>query len=115
MTEAVAQARAAGVRVGVISNSWGTAPFDPYAGYRLDEQFDAVVISSDVGIRKPDPAIYLLAADKLGVAPALCVFVDDIPANLGPARKVGMAVVHHLDPVSTIRELERLFGLVLGM
>jgi putative hydrolase of the HAD superfamily len=67
MTNAVAQARAAGIRAGVISNSWGTAPFDPYAGYQLDEQFDAVVISSDVGIRKPDPPICLLAADKLGV------------------------------------------------
>jgi putative hydrolase of the HAD superfamily len=114
MTDAVAQARAAGIRAGVISNSWGTAPFDPYAGYQLDEQFDAVVISSDVGIRKPDPAIYLLAADKLGVTPKACVFVDDIPSNLGPAREVGMAVVHHVDPVSTIRELELLFGLTLG-
>jgi putative hydrolase of the HAD superfamily len=109
MTDAVAQARAAGIRAGVISNSWGTAPFDPYAGYKLDEQFDAVVISSDVGIRKPDPAIYLLAADKLGVTREACVFVDDIPTNLRPAREVGMAVVHHVDPVSTIRELERLF------
>jgi putative hydrolase of the HAD superfamily len=115
MADAVAQARAAGIRAGVISNSWGTAPFDPYAGYRLNEQFDAVVISSDVGIRKPDPAIYLLAADKLGVIPEACVFVDDIANNLRPAQKVGMAVVHHVDPVSTIRELERLFGLVLGM
>jgi putative hydrolase of the HAD superfamily len=111
MTDAVAQARAAGIRVGVITNSWGTAPFDPYAGYKLDEQFDSVVISSDVGIRKPDPAIYLLAADKLGVTPDSCVFVDDIPSNLGPAQEVGMAVVHHVDPVSTIRELERLFRL----
>jgi putative hydrolase of the HAD superfamily len=113
MADAVAHARAAGVRVGVISNSWGTAPFDPYIGYRLDEQFDAVVISSDVGIRKPDPAIYLLAADKLGVTPEACVFVDDIASNLGPAQEVGMAVVHHVDSVSTIRELERLFRLTL--
>jgi putative hydrolase of the HAD superfamily len=113
MTDAIAQARAAGIRAGVISNSWGTAPFDPYAGYQLDEQFDAVVISSDVGIRKPDPAIYLLAAEKLGLAPEVCVFVDDIATNLRPAREVGMAVVHHVDPVSTIRELERLFSLVL--
>jgi putative hydrolase of the HAD superfamily len=112
MTDAVARARAASIRAGVISNSWGTAPFDPYAGYKLDEQFDAVVISSDVGIRKPDPAIYLLAADKLGVTPGACVFVDDIPSNLWSAREVGMAVVHHVDPVSTIRELERLFGLM---
>jgi hypothetical protein len=41
------------------------------------------------------------------------VFVDDIPSNLGPAREVGMAVVHHVDPVRTIRELERLFKLTL--
>jgi len=113
MTDAVARARAAGIQAGVISNSWGTAPFDPYAGYKLDEQFDAVVISSDVGIRKPDLAIYLLAADKLGVAPEVCVFVDDVAINLPPAQKVGMATVHHVDPVSTIRELERLFRLTL--
>jgi putative hydrolase of the HAD superfamily len=113
MTDAVDQARVAGIRTGVITNSWGTAPFDPYAAYRLDEQFDVVVISSDVGIRKPDRAIYLLAADKLGMTPDACVFVDDLPSNLGPAREVGMAVVHHVDSVSTIRELERLFGLVL--
>jgi putative hydrolase of the HAD superfamily len=113
MTEAVVHARAAGIRTGVISNSWGTTPFDPYAAYKLDEQFDAVVISSDVGIRKPDPAIYLLAADKLGVAPEACVFVDDIASNLRPAQEVGMAVVHHVEPARTIRELERLFRLVL--
>lgn len=113
MANAVAQARAAGIRVGVVTNSWGTAPFNPYAGYQLDEQFDAVVISSDVGIRKPDPGIYLLAADKLGVAPAACVFVDDIANNLRPAQEVGMAVVHHVDAISTIRELERLFRLTL--
>jgi putative hydrolase of the HAD superfamily len=111
MADAIAQARTAGIRVGVISNSWGTTPFDPYAGYRLDEQFDAVVISSDLGIRKPDPAIYLLAADELDVDPEACVFVDDIPTNLGPAQEVGMAVVHHVDAESTIRELEGLFRL----
>jgi putative hydrolase of the HAD superfamily len=113
IANAVAQARTAGVRVGVVTNSWGTAPFDPYAGYQLDKQFDAVVISSNVGIRKPDSAIYLLGADQLGVSADACVFVDDIPSNLGPAREAGMAVVHHRDSVSTIRELERLLGLRL--
>jgi putative hydrolase of the HAD superfamily len=110
MADAVAKARTAGIRVGVVTNSWGTAPFDPYDSYQLDEQFDAVVISSDVGIRKPGPAICLLAADKLCVPLTACVFVDDIPANLGPAKEVGMAVVHHVDPVSTIRELESSSG-----
>jgi putative hydrolase of the HAD superfamily len=113
MTHAVASARAGGIRVGVITNSWGTAPYDPYATYKLDEQFDAVVISSDVGVRKPDPTIYLVAADKLGVAPEACVFVDDMDTNLPAAREVGMAVVHHVDSVRTLRELERLFRLSL--
>jgi putative hydrolase of the HAD superfamily len=53
-------ARTAGIRVGVITNSWGTAPYDPYAAYQLDQRFDAVVISSQVDLRKPEPAIYRL-------------------------------------------------------
>jgi putative hydrolase of the HAD superfamily len=114
MAQAVTRARAAGVRAGVITNSWGTAPYDPYAAYELGERFDAVVISSEVGIRKPDPAIYRLAADKLGVAPEACVFVDDMAINLRSAQEVGMVVIHHVDAVSTLRELKRLFGLSFG-
>jgi len=66
-----------------------------------------------VGIRKPNRAIYLRAADRLGIAPEACVFVDDMPTNLGPAREIGIAVVHHVDAISTIRELERLFKVML--
>jgi hypothetical protein len=72
----------AGVRVGVITNSWGTAPYDPYAAYQLDQQFDAVVISSQVGLRKPEPAVYRRAADELVVPLGRIMFVDDIVANL---------------------------------
>jgi putative hydrolase of the HAD superfamily len=67
MADAVARARAAGVPVGVITNSCGTAPYDPYAAFQLDQRFDAVVISSQVDLRKPEPAIYRLAADEQGV------------------------------------------------
>ena len=111
MTEAVARARTAGIRVGVITNSWGTAPYDPYAAYQLHPRFDAVVISSQVGLRKPEPAIYRLAADELAVPLGRIVFVDDIAANLQPAHELGMAVIHHVDPARTVRELERLLGL----
>jgi putative hydrolase of the HAD superfamily len=111
MAAAVQNARTAGIRVGVISNSWGTAPYDPYAAYQLDQRFDAVVISSQVGLRKPEPAIYRLAADELAVPTTRIVFVDDIAANLQPAQEQGMAVVHHVDPVRTVHELERLLGL----
>jgi putative hydrolase of the HAD superfamily len=111
IAEAVAKARTAGIRVGVITNSWGTAPYDPYAAYQLDQRFDAVVISSQVGLRKPEPAIYQLAADQLAIPLERVVFVDDIAANLQPAQELGMAVIHHVDPGRTIRDLERLLGL----
>src|SRR4029453_577101 len=107
----VGRARRAGIRVGVITNSWGTAPYDPYAAYQLDQRFDAVVISNHVGLRKPEPAIYRLAADKLAVPLERIVFVDDIAANLPPAQELGMAVIHHVDPGRTVRDLEHLLGL----
>ena len=110
---AAARARAAGIRVGVITNSWGTEPFDPYAGYHLHERFDAVIVSGEVGIRKPDPAIYLVAAEKVGLAAGACVLVDDVAANLPPAAELGMATIHHTDGAATVQELERAFGIEL--
>jgi putative hydrolase of the HAD superfamily len=112
--KAAARARASGVRVGVLSNSWGTEPYDPYAGYHLREHYDAVILSGEIGIRKPDPAIYLLAADKLGLPAAACVLVDDVAANLPPAAEVGMATIHHTDSSATIHALERILGLPSG-
>jgi putative hydrolase of the HAD superfamily len=70
----VGRARVAGIRAGCLSNSWGDGEFDPYDGWDLGALFDAVVISGDTGTRKPDPAIYQLTADKLGVPPTECVF-----------------------------------------
>jgi putative hydrolase of the HAD superfamily len=111
IAEAVVRARRAGIRVGVITNSWGTAPYDPYAAYQLDQRFDAVVISSQAGLRKPELAIYRLAAHELAVPTERIVFVDDIAANLQPAHELGMAVIHHVEPGTTVGELERLLGL----
>jgi epoxide hydrolase-like predicted phosphatase len=80
----------------------------------LGELFDGVVISGEVGIRKPAPEIYALGAERIGLAPEACVFVDDLPFNLSPAAELGMATVHHRSAEETIGELERLFGLHLG-
>ncbi len=55
------------------------------------------MISGEIGLRKPDPRIYELGAEAIGLAPELCVFVDDLPGNLKPARELGMATVHHRD------------------
>ena len=67
MINAVSRARAAGLKTGLLSNSWGNR--DSYEFEHFDTLFDAVVISGEVGLRKPDPAIYALAARDLGVDP----------------------------------------------
>jgi epoxide hydrolase-like predicted phosphatase len=110
MIAAVRAARAAGVRTGLISNSWGTRR---YPRALLDELFDGVVISGEVGMRKPAPEMYVLGAERVGLPPQECVFVDDLPFNLEPASELGMAVVHHIDAATTVPELERLLGVEL--
>jgi HAD superfamily hydrolase (TIGR01509 family) len=72
-----------------------------------------VVISGEVGMRKPEHRIFVHAADLLGVPPAQCVMVDDLPWNVEAARSAGMAAVLHTDVASTASELERLFGVPL--
>jgi putative hydrolase of the HAD superfamily len=107
MAAAVRAARDAGIRTGLVSNSWGTRRYDRAL---LAEVFDAVVISGEVGMRKPSPQIYHLAAERIGLAPPECVFVDDLPFNLAPAAELGMATVHHVSTGQTVLELERLLG-----
>jgi putative hydrolase of the HAD superfamily len=111
MLGAVRAARAAGIRTGLVSNSWGTRRYDRAM---LAELFDGVVISGEVGMRKPSPQIYALGAERVGAEPAACVFVDDLPFNLPPAEELGMATVHHVEAASTIPELERLLGVALA-
>jgi putative hydrolase of the HAD superfamily len=113
MLTALERLRATGVRVGVLSNSWGSHPFDPYAGWELERRFDAVVVSDRVRLRKPDPQIYHLALQRLGIPAQQCVFVDDVAAYLRPARAMGMQVVWQTDASAAVAELERLFGIPL--
>jgi putative hydrolase of the HAD superfamily len=110
MLDGVRAARRAGVRTCLLSNSWGHDRYDRSA---WPELFDAWVISGEVGLRKPDPAIYPLAAERLGLAPEACVYVDDLPGNLKPARALGMATVAHRDAATTLAELEELLGVPL--
>jgi epoxide hydrolase-like predicted phosphatase len=110
MLDAVLRARRAGIRTGLISNSWGTRRYDRA---RLAELFDGAVISGEVGIRKPAPEMYRLGAERIGVEAGACVFVDDLPFNLAPAAELGMATVHHVRAEATIDQLERLLGVRL--
>jgi putative hydrolase of the HAD superfamily len=105
MIETVRELRGAGVRTGLISNSWGTGIYEPSM---LSELFDAVVISGDVGLHKPQPEIYELGAERLGVSASECVFVDDLRENVAGAEAVGMTAILHRDSAATIEELRRL-------
>jgi len=109
MVDMVRHARAAGVRVAMVSNSWG----ERYPAELIDELFDATVVSGREGFRKPDPRMYLLGAERLGLPPAACVMVDDLPFNLAPAAELGMATVLHHDPGATIKRLEVLLDVPL--
>ncbi len=100
----VADLRRLGLRTGLLSNSWGNR----YAHDRIAAAFDTVVISGEVGLRKPQPEIYLLALDGLGVRPERAVFVDDAEPNLVGAREVGLRTVLHTDPVRTRARLAEL-------
>jgi epoxide hydrolase-like predicted phosphatase len=111
MVAAVREARAGGVRTALVSNSWGV---HRYPQDMFDELFDGVVISGEEGIRKPAKRMYELGAQRAGVAPEECVFVDDLPFNLTPAQELGMATVHHTSAETTIPQLERLLDLPLS-
>jgi epoxide hydrolase-like predicted phosphatase len=110
MLGAVRAARAAGLRTGLLSNSWRAEDYDRAL---LEALFDTWVISGEVGMRKPDPAIYALAAERMGLPPEAIVYVDDLPGNLKPARALGMATVVHRDAAETLPELEALLGITL--
>jgi putative hydrolase of the HAD superfamily len=111
MLAAVRSVRAAGFRTGLISNSMGGASYDRDL---FPELFDGVVISGEVGMHKPQPEIFLLGAERAGVAAEQCVFVDDLRENCDGAEAVGMTVVLHRGADTTLPELERLLGVELA-
>jgi epoxide hydrolase-like predicted phosphatase len=104
MLDAVRAIHDRGVRTALVSNSWREDDYD------VDDLFDVIVLSGAIGIRKPDPRIYVLAAERLGVAPQDCVFVDDLGGNLKPAKSLGMATIRHTAASATIPQLERLLS-----
>lgn len=99
---AVATARAHGLRTGLLSNADNV---DDAEGI-----FDDVLLAGSMRFGKPDIRVYLLAADRLGLTPEQCVFVDDVAAFVHGAVRAGMVGVHHHDVDTTLTELTALFG-----
>lgn len=104
MFDLAEELRDTGVRVAMLSNSWGNT----YPRKRMNALFDPVVISREVGLRKPHAAIFELTLARLGVTADEVAFVDDAEPNVEGARGVGLHALLHTDPVSTRNELARL-------
>jgi putative hydrolase of the HAD superfamily len=111
MVAAVKRARSAGVKTGLLSNSMGSGRYDRES---FPDLFDGVVISGEVGLHKPQPEIFRLGAERIGLSPEECVFVDDLRENCEGAEAVGMTAVLHRGASSTLPELESLLGVELG-
>lgn len=94
-------------KVCLISNAWsGLRAF--MTRNKIDDVFDFMVISAEVGLMKPDPRIYLLALEEMGAQPGESVFIDDVLANVEAARSVGMAGIHFTQPQQALDELKKL-------
>ena len=109
MNGLVRRAHAAGLKTALLSNSWGnTYPRDGWS-----EMFDQVVISGEVGMRKPEERIYRHTCELLQVDARESVFVDDLSINVEAAVAIGMVGVVHHSYEETKTELEAIFGITL--
>ncbi|SDF92670.1 haloacid dehalogenase superfamily, subfamily IA, variant 3 with third motif having DD or ED [Lentzea fradiae] len=106
---ALREVKRKGFKTALLSNAdgWWNPPA-AFAGL-----FDAAVMSGEVGLAKPDVAIYRLVAAKLDLEPGECVFVDDLAVNIRGAVEAGMVGVHHRTVRSTLEELEILLEIAL--
>ena len=109
------------LKIGLITNNVAT-PGEQNAHLTPDPKgrdavlplFHHVIESAKLGLRKPDPKIYLLMCEALQVAPECCVFLDDLGVNLKPARALGMQTIKVDDPGVALRQLEGLVGFSLA-
>ena len=81
-------------KTAVLSNADNTLITRLRDAHGIFDLFDEIVVSADVGMAKPEPKIYVLAAQRLGLPPAECVFIDDLEGNVDAARAAGMHAIH---------------------
>ena len=98
-----------GYKIAILSDQW---PFSKKALFlpNLMKKFDAVVVSCDVGMRKPNPKIYRLTTNKLKIKPKEAIFIDNREWNLKPAKKLGMKTVLFRNNRQTIKDIENILG-----
>jgi putative hydrolase of the HAD superfamily len=115
MLEAIARIRHQGLATAALTNNWTPEGATPDAADRppISSLFDVFVESSVEGLRKPDPRIYRLVCERMQIPLRETAFLDDIGANLKPARALGMTTIRVTEPESALRELEQVLGFPL--
>jgi epoxide hydrolase-like predicted phosphatase len=94
-------------KVGMLSNAWDNLRNTLHSRWNIDGLFDELVISAEVKMMKPDPRIFHMAVDRLGVQPIETIFIDDIEENVLAARKEGLSIILHQDTQKTISDLHK--------
>ncbi len=94
------------LRTAIISNSADGARREEIARYAFDTVFDPIIYSHEVGLAKPDPAIFELTCARMGLAHAQAVFVDDVPGHVAAARALGMHAIVHVSTTQTIAAVD---------
>ena len=107
---AFAAALRPGLLTAIISNSAAGARREETGRYRFDTLFDPIIYSHEVGLAKPDPAIFELTCARMGLAPAQTIFVDDVPGHVAAAGTVGMHAIVHVSTPATIAMVNELRG-----
>ena len=111
MVDAVSRVRGAGYRTAMLTNVARDSSHLWESLIDVGQLFDVVVDSSVVGLRKPDPAIFQLTCERLGLRPEECLFVDDIPSNVAGAAALGIEAILCRDPTTVAQQvIDRLLG-----
>ncbi len=110
MLAAIQKLRSVGLKVAALTNNWVTDEGYDDRMRPLREEFHVFVESCKVGLRKPDPRIYALTCDRLGVVPSAAAFLDDMGGNLKVGRSLGMTTIKVGEPEAALRELGQIVG-----
>jgi putative hydrolase of the HAD superfamily len=97
-----------GLRTAIISNSADGARREETGRYAFDQFFDPIIYSHEVGLAKPDPAIFELTCARMSLEPAQTIFVDDVPGHVAAARALGMHAIVHVSAQETIAAVKAL-------
>ena len=98
-------------KIGMITNAWPDIRHWIENEWKIADAFDHIIVSAEVGMVKPDPAIYTLCLQALNVEPDEAIFVDDFKENIEGAKAVGMQAIHFQNPEDTSIELKKILGI----